>query len=149
MKLSNVKGIMAAVIAASTMMTTVHAAGVSCPTAADVKDSSKALNAVIRQSQKSFFVLSAQPAITSSDLGWIVLTQSSSTGFDAAFNTGTNDVKSVTLAAMDKPIEQQGMYICAYFTATGGMNVMAVAPQQTGLIFNPAKLNLETIKPQG
>ncbi len=149
MKLSNVKGMIAAVIAASTMMTTVHAAGVSCPTAAEVKDSSRALNAVIRQSQKTFFVLSAQPAITSSDLGWIVLTQASANGFDAAFTAGTNDVKAVTLAAMDKPIEQQGMYICAYFTSTGGMNVMAVAPQQTGLIFNPAKLNLEAIKPQG
>lgn len=147
MKLSNVKGMIAAVIAASTMMTTAHAA-VSCPTAAEVKDSSRALNAVIRQSQKTFFVLSAQPAISSSDLGWMVLTQANATGFDAAYTAGTNDVKAVTLAAMDKPIEQQGMYICAYFTSTGGMNVMAVAQQQQGLIFNPAKLNLDAIKPQ-
>ena len=100
----------------------------------------------MRQSEKRFFVLTAQPAIQASDLGWIVVTQASGNSFDPAFTAGQNDVKSVTMAAMESAMEQQGAYICAYFTASGSMSVMAVAPQQQGLTFNPAMLHLDTLK---
>ena len=130
------------------MVTVAHAAGVACPDAEDVKGSYKALNTVIRQSQKNYFVLTAQPSLNASDLNWIVLSQASSTGFDAAYTSGQNDVKSVAMAAMETAIEQQGVYICAYFTGSGTMNVMAVAMQQQGLVFNPGVLKLDNLKAQ-
>ena len=141
-----IQGTIAALIVASSMVTAAYATGVACPTVADVKGADRALNTVMRQSQKNFFVLTAQPAINASDLGWLVLTQTSASGFDAAFTSGQNDVKSVTMAAMETAMEQQGVYICAYFTGSGGMNVMALAPQQQGLTFNPAVLNLQNLK---
>lgn len=141
------KGTIAALVVASTMVTAAHATGVKCPSVADIKGADRALNAVIRQSQKTFFVLSAQPAINASNLGWIVAAQASANGFDAAYTSGVNDVKSVSVAAMDTAMEQQGMYICAYITSAGGMTVMAIAPQQQqGLTFNPGMLDLDALK---
>lgn len=139
------KGTVVALIAASSLVTVAYAS-VKCPSVADVKGADRALNAVIRQSQKTYFVLSAQPAINSSDLGWMVAAQASGSGFDAAYTSGVNDVKSVAAAAMDTAMEQQGMYICAYLTKSGAMSVMAVAQQQQGLVFNPALLNMDAIK---
>src|SRR3990167_11152812 len=140
----NVKATIAALITASTMITAAHA-DVTCPTAADVKGASKALNTVMRQSEKNFFVLTSQPAFNASDLSWLVLTQASANGFDAAYNSGVSDVKAVAMPAMETAIEQQGFYICAYFTANGGMNVMTVAQQQQGLTFDPSKLKLDKL----
>ncbi len=143
--LKNIKGIIAALIATSCVMTTAFAADVACPTAGDITAASGDLNAVIRQSSKSYFVLTAQPTVQASDLTWIVMTQASGNGFDAAFDAGTADVKAVVSAMSDTAIEQQGMYICAYFTSKGKMNVFAAAPQQSGM-FNPTLLNLNAIK---
>lgn len=141
-----VKGSIAALMVASSMVTAAYAADVKCPTADEMKGSYRALNAVIRQGAKTYFVLSAQPALQSSGLGWIVLSMASSTGFDAAFTSGTNDVKAVKMALNENAQEQQGMYICGYMTASGGMNVAAIAPQQQGLVFNPSVLNLDVLK---
>lgn len=141
-----VKGSVAALVVASSLVSAAYAEGVKCPTADQVKGAYKALNAVVRQGQKTYFVLSAQPAIQSSNLGWVVLSMSSSTGFDAAYTAGTNDVKSVSMALNEDAQEQQGMYICAYMTGAGGMSVAAIAPQQQGLVFNPSVLNLDALK---
>lgn len=141
----SLKGIVAVTALAISAASVAHA-GVSCPSADDVKKADRALNTVIRQSQRAFFVLSAQPSINSSGMGWIVATQASGSGFDDAFNKGQESVRSVIAAAMDTPIEQQGVLICPYLTTSGGMNVMAVAPQQQGLVFNPTMLNMDKIK---
>ncbi len=144
---NSIKGMIAALITTSCLITTANAGDdVSCPSVDQIKGASRALNAVIRQSQKSYFVLSAQPAINSSGLSWMIVTQASSAGFDAAFSSGTSDVKSVSMAMMEQPVEQQGMYICPYITEAGSMSVMAIAQQQQGLTFNPALINLDAIK---
>jgi hypothetical protein len=142
---TSLKGLVAASVVALGMAAPAHAA-VTCPDASEIKGSVRALNAVIRQSEKNFFVLTAQPAVNSSNLGWIVVTQSSGNGFDAAFANGGNSVKSVISAATEEAIEQQNMYICAYFTSSGGMNVMAIAPQQQRISFTPEMFNLDLFK---
>lgn len=143
-KKRTIKGLVAASLVTFGMVTAAHAT-VSCPTTSDVKGAVKALNTVMRQSERGFFVLTAQPAINSSNLGWMVATQEKANGFDAAFNGGQNSVNSVIAAVTDKPIEQQGVYLCAYMT-TSGMNVMALAPQQQGMTFKPSMFNLDAVK---
>ncbi len=143
---SILKGTIAAVIAATSLVSVAYASDVACPSVEQVTGADRALNAVIRQSQKTFFVLSAQPAIQESDLGWMVVAQASASGYDAAHNSAQNDVKSVMFAAMDTAMEQQGMYICAYLTKSGAMSVMTVAQQQSGLVFNPGMLKMDAIK---
>lgn len=143
---NSMKAMIAALVAASSMMTAANAAGVACPTAEAVKGADRALNAVIRQSQKTYFVLTAQPAIEASDMGWIVAAQASASGFDAAYTSAVTDVKSVVAPAMETAIEQQGVYLCAYFTSGGKMSVLAAAPQQQGFVFNPGVLNLDGLK---
>ena len=140
------KGILAATIMTASMATTVQAADVSCPSASDVQGTSRALNTVMRQSKSSYFVFTAQPALNTSGLNWMVLSMASGNGFDAAYTSAANDVKAVAMAANEEPIEQQGVYICAYFTSAGGMSVMAVAQQQQGLTFNPSMLKLDAIR---
>lgn len=140
-----VKGSVAALVVASSLVSAAYAEDVKCPTVDQVKGASKALNGVIRQGQKTYFVLSAQPAVRSSNLGWIVLSMASAAGFDEAYATGTNNVKSTSMAMSETAEEQQGVYICAYMSSAGGM-VAAMAPQQQGLVFNPAVLNLDVLK---
>lgn len=133
-------------ILASSIMTVAYAEDVKCPSAADIKGANKALNGVIRQSEEGFFVLSAQPAVNASDYSWVVMAQVKASSFDPAYKSGVNEVKSVMMPAMENAIEMQGMYVCPYLTGSGGMTVMAAAQQQQGIIFNPAKLNLDAIK---
>ena len=137
-----------AMIATSIMtvgVTTSAEAKVACPTKNEVTGAVTALNTVMRQSEKNYFVLTAQPAINSSNLDWLVITQASGNGFDAAFANGEKNVKSVMAAATDEPVEQQGFYICAYLSGSG-MNVMTVAPQQQKMNFNPAMINFDSFK---
>jgi len=145
MERKTLKGLVAASIMVLGSLTSAYA-GVSCPQASEVKDASTELNAVIRMSEKGFFVLTAQPAIDASNLGWIVVSQASATGYDAAHNSGSTSVKSVVAPLTPEAIEQGGAYICAYVTSAGGINVMAVAQQQQGLIFNPSVINFDAIK---
>lgn len=142
----NVKQIIAACVMATSMVTAAQAADVACPGADAIKGSVRALNTVMRQSETGFFVLTAQPALNESGHSWIVLSQTKGKGFDAAFANGQSDVKSVTAAAMQNAVEMQGALICAYFTTSGGMGVMAVSPQQQGITFNPTLLKLDTLK---
>jgi hypothetical protein len=142
-----VKGSVTALVVASSLVSAAYADGVACPTAEEVSGASKALNAVIRQGQKTFFVLSAQPALQSSDLGWIILSMTSSKGFDEAYSTGASNVKSVSMSINETAEEQQGMYICTYMSAASTVGIVAaIAPQQQGLVFNPSKLNLDVLK---
>jgi hypothetical protein len=140
------KKILAASIIASSMLTVAYADDVPCPSAATIKGTTQALNAVIRQSEDGFFVLTAQPAVNDSDLSWVVMAQIKAKSFDPAYTRGVSEVKAVTMPAMDTAIEMQGMYVCAYMTSSGGMSVMAAAQQQQGIIFNPAKLNLDALR---
>ena len=137
------------IIATSLMticMATSAYANVSCPSAKDVKSASDALNTVMRQSEKSYFVLTAQPAINSSDLDWLVATSNSANGFDAAFANGQKSVSSTISAVTDEPIEQGGFYLCAYLSS-GGMNVMTVAQvPQGGFTFKPSMFNMDLFK---
>jgi hypothetical protein len=145
MESKTLKGLVAASLMTLGMLNAAHA-GVACPEASEVKGAVKALNAVIRMNEKTYFVLSAQPAINASDLGWIVAAQASAAGFDAAHSAGSTSVKNVISAMTPEAIEQGGAYLCAYLTSSGGMPVMALAPQQQGFIFNPGMLNLDAIK---
>lgn len=144
---TNIKGIVAATILALGATSAAYA-NVSCPSAEDVKNADRALDTVMRQSEHGFFVLSARPSIQASGLGWMVATQSRADGFDAAYRAGQESVKSVMSGMMDQPIEQQGVYICPYITSSGGMNVMAVAQAQQGLVFNPAMLDMKNLRKQ-
>ncbi len=124
------------------------AMAVTCPSASDITGTGDALNAVIRQTAKTYFVLSAGPALNASDLDWMVLSQTSAKGFDAAYANGKKSVESVLTNANEDAIEQGGMLICGYLTSSGGMNVMAVsqAPQDNRMFFNPAKINMDALK---
>jgi hypothetical protein len=124
------------------------ALAVTCPSANEITGASDSLNGVLRQSPKVYFVLSAGPALNSNDMDWMLVTQTSAKGFDAAYTTGQKSVESVVAGVNEDAVEQGGMLICGYLTTSGGMNVMAVAqaPQDDGLFFNPAKINMDAIK---
>lgn len=142
----NVKQIIAAVVLTTGLVSAAQAGDVACPSADAIKGSARALNTVMRQSETGYFVLTAQPALNESGHSWIVLSQTKGSGFDAAFANGQGDVKTVAAAAMPNAVEMQGALICAYYTTSGGMGVMAVSPQQQGITFNPDLLNLDTLK---
>ena len=63
----SLKGIVALSVVALGTATAAYA-GVKCPSADEVKKADRSLNTVMRQSQRGFFVLSAQPAVNSSGL---------------------------------------------------------------------------------
>lgn len=139
----SIKRVLAAMIILSAA-TSVYA-DVTCPSAKNIKDAVTALNAVVRQSEKGYFVLTGQPAINVSNLDWVVASQESATGFDAAFASGEKSVKSVISPVTPSAIEQRGFYICAYLSM-GGMNVMAIAPKQQKIGINPALIDLDIFK---
>lgn len=139
----SIKGIITAIMTLCAV-TSVYA-DVSCPSATDIKDGVRALNAVVRQSEKGFFVLTAQPAINASNLDWIIAAQTSANGFDAAFASGEKAVKTVMAPVTNTAIEQRGFFVCAYLSM-GGMNVMAMAPKQQSINFNPAVINFDAFK---
>lgn len=143
----HINGIIATSLISLGMAATAHA-GVTCPSVSSVKEAVGALNTVMRQSERNFFVLSAQPAINESNFDWILVAQVTSNGFDAAFASGQNSVKRVVTPISDEAMEQQGFYICGYFSASGSMSVMTIAPQQQKIIFNPAIINLDTLTKQ-
>src|SRR3990167_1761663 len=124
------KAILATLMLTSGFTVVAQASDVSCPSTSDVKGAVKALNGVIRQSQKSYIVLTAQPAFSASGHEWLLMTQSQGNGFDDALRSGGNDVQSVMMPASPNAIEMQGVYVCPYVTSNGGMNVMAISPQQ-------------------
>src|SRR3990167_9539284 len=100
--------------------------------------SSTIATAALAADSPNYFVLTAQPAINVSNLDWMVLTQTQANSFDPAFTAAESDVKSVVMLATDKPVQTSGVYVCAYFTSSGTMNVLAVAPDQEGVTLNPA-----------
>ena len=124
-------------------LTTSAFADVSCPSVSEVKKAVTALNTVMRQSERTYFVLSAQPAFNSSDLDWMIAAQASGNGFDAAYSNGQSAVKGVVAAATDTPIEQNGFLMCAYMSSTGGMNVMTIAQQKQKFSLTPSVLNFD------
>lgn len=138
------KKLVVSAILAATMATSVYA-GPSCPKAADVKGAYRALNTVMRQSEQSYFVLTGQPAFNQSGYDWILIAQAKGNSFDPAFSAGESDVRSVASSLSDEPVEMQGVFVCGYFTSSGGMNVMAIAPQQQDVTLNPAKLKLNEL----
>ncbi len=140
----SIHGVIAASMITLSMVTSAYAT-ISCPSTTDVKGAVSALNTVMRQSEKGYFVLTAQPAINASNLDWILVAQTSGNGFDAAYANGQNSVKSVIAAVSDEPMEQQGFYLCGYISS-GGINVMTIAPQQQKITFNPALINLDVLK---
>lgn len=125
------------------LATAAYADGIPCPSADDVKGAADSLNAIIRVTPKMYFVLTAQPAVSSNGHDWMVAAQAKGTSFDPAYNLALTSVNNVISAVTEEAIEQGGMYLCAYMTSTNGMNVMAVTQQQQGFGFNPAKINLE------
>lgn len=140
-----IKGVIATAIMTMGAASAAHA-GVPCPTASDIKGADKALNTVMRISRSTYFVLTGQPAVRASGMDWLVAAQESEKGFDASYDAAGGDLKAVVAPAMSDAMEQQGVYMCAYLTSNGGMNVMALAPQQQGLVFNPSKLNLKALQ---
>lgn len=142
-----IKGLLTASLLTVTAVTSAYAS-VACPSVSDVKGTVKALNVVMRQSERGFFVFTAQPAINASNLSWLILAQASAKGFDAAYASGQSAVGGVMAAATEEAIEQGGFYICPYMSSVGGLSVMAIAQQQQGLTFNPSVLNLDAITKQ-
>lgn len=143
----HINGIIATSIISLGMATTAHA-GVPCPSVNSIKQAVGALNTVMRQSERSFFVLSAQPAINESNLDWILAAPVTSHGFDAAFASGQSSVKTVVAPVSDEAMEQQGFFICGYLSTSGSMGIMAIAPEQQKISFNPSIINLDIFKKQ-
>lgn len=139
-----VQSVMAACILSSSMATVAYAHDVACPKVSDVKGAAGDLNGVMRESAESpnYFVLTPQPAINTSGYDWLLIAQAQGSSFDPAFTSGQSDVKTVTMSASPTAMEMNGMFICGYFTSSGGMTVLTVAPEQQDAKLNPATLKL-------
>lgn len=135
---SVMKTLVAAGLLSATVVSTAYA--IPCPSASDVKGAVRALNGVIRQSPSSYIVLTAQPAISDANADWLLMSQAQGRDFDSGFADGERSVSSVISPVTPDAIEMQGMFVCAYMTSSGGMGVMAAAPQQQGVKLDPIKL---------